>query len=178
MNESDQELIVDVQVTGNPRSFGVLIARYQGVVRSTLLRLVRSSHTADDLAQETFLKAFERIHQFERGRSFKAWLGGIAYNEFLQHTRKQKAYAQKLHHLQHSTSEITAEEPSNLLAIAKALSTLSESERTAMVLCYGFGMSHAEVATAMDVPLGTAKTRLHRAKVNVRNYIEGDTHEH
>ncbi|XOV85708.1 MAG: sigma factor [bacterium] len=73
---------------GSHQAFTVLISRHQGAVRASLNHLTRDPSLAEDLAQETFIRAYRRISQYQIGRSFRAWIGGIAYYEFLKEKGK------------------------------------------------------------------------------------------
>ena len=91
MTPSDGELIAMVIAGKDQRAFSSLVTRYQSAVRAVLMRLCRNAALADDLAQETFIKAYNKISAYSGAGSFKAWLCRIAYNEFLMSARKRKA---------------------------------------------------------------------------------------
>ena len=172
MRESDDELAVLVARTGNREAFGELARRHQAAVRSTLTRLTRNSAVADDLAQETFIRAYLRISQYVTGQSFRAWLGGIAYREFLQDLRRQKTSQR---HLDQISREHPVEFPGaspELIDLDRALESLRIEERTAVVLCHACGMSHSEISKAMGAPLGTVKSWVNRGRSKLEEALE------
>ncbi len=174
MEGSDDELVLQVKHTGNRDAFGELVQRHQGAVRSTLVRLTKDPHAADDLAQDTFIRAFDRINQYAPGKSFRAWLGGIAYNEHLQRLRKQSTSQRHLQSLAVGQEETSVSPHANSVAVDldRALEKLRSEERNAVVLSYGFGMSHAEISNVMQAPLGTVKSWVNRGKDKLRGSLE------
>jgi len=156
-------------------AFEVLVTRHQGRVRGFLVRLSKEPATADDLAQETFLRAWSKLETF-RGGNFPAWILKMAYRLFLNHTRRQSRYRSLL-------AKFAAEPQSNQTAQAsndssgrqtalengwtdlpKLLGVLSPEQRAVFVLSYAQGFSHAEISHILDLPLGTVKSHLQRGK--------------
>src|SRR2546430_801777 len=88
MAAPDAELIVRVLSEDDRHAFGELVRRHQSQVRGLLRQLSSDAALADDLAQETFLRAHRSLHQFRGGARFSSWLYRIAYNAFLAHVRK------------------------------------------------------------------------------------------
>jgi RNA polymerase sigma-70 factor (ECF subfamily) len=175
---SDDELARLVASAGDRRAFGVLTQRHHAAVRSTLMRLTRNPAIADDLAQETFIRAFLRIDQYTVGRSFRAWLGGIAYREFLKDRRKQMRAVQ--HARQHNDDparDVASFNPERI-DLDRALATLRPEERTAVILCYASGMSHAEVSEAMAAPLGTVKSWVNRGRDKLKTALKEPTEKY
>ena len=175
MDASDDELVVMVKQTGNRDAFGELVRRHQASVRSTLVGLTKDPSLADDLAQDAFIRAYDRIDQYTLGRSFRSWLGGIAYNEYLQGLRRIRTSRR---HLESLASDLAdpgefANEESAAIDLDRALENLRVEERTAVVLSYGFGMSHAEISSVMQAPVGTVKSWENRGKDKVRGRLEG-----
>jgi RNA polymerase sigma-70 factor (ECF subfamily) len=171
---SDDELVLQVKRTGSRDAFGELVLRHQGAVRSTLMRLTKNPHATDDLAQDTFVRAFDRINQYVLGKSFRAWLGGIAYNEHLQRLRKQGTSRRHLQNLavEREDAGVSAHANSVAVDLDQALEKLRSEERNAVVLSYGFGMSHVEIASVMHAPLGTVKSWVNRGKDKLRGSLE------
>ena len=94
MSFSDADLIARVISLEDHNAFGELVRRYQSPVRGFLTRMTRGdSHLADDLAQETFLKAWQKLKTFRGESRFSTWLFGIAYNEFRGQARRRKELA-------------------------------------------------------------------------------------
>ena len=96
MQLSDETLVSRVIATRDTDAFAELVGRHQGRIRGLLTHLARDPSLAQDLAQDTFVRAWERIDMFRGTGSFAAWLGRLAYNRFLQHERRRKVEARYL----------------------------------------------------------------------------------
>ena len=174
MSFTDADLIARVLLHEDHNAFGELVRRHQSPVRAFLTRMTRGdSHLADDLAQETFLKAWRNLQTFRGSSRFSTWLFGIAFNEFRSAARQRKELA--LEDVIESPPEL--EEPSavansNLrLDLAEALKLLNSNERAAVALCCQNGLSHEEAAQVLDCPLGTVKTNVLRGKEKLRRRL-------
>ncbi len=164
--ETDIELIARVIASDDHKAFGRLVQRHQSSVRRLWLRLTRGNgDLSNDLAQDTFIKAYRKLSSFRGSGSFPGWLFRIAYNNFLEFCRKE-ARAKKLLEAEQSIAyDHTVETGIDArLDIEKALALLNLNERTAITLCYTYGMSHSEVARTMDIPIGTVKSHVTRGK--------------
>ena len=142
-------------------AFTALVHRHESAVRAFLLR-VGGRECADDIAQDTFLKAWRMASSFRGEGSYRGWLLRIAWNEFVGSRRKW----------QPPRGESGAEpshEPSPDAAIdaERALAGLDERERAAALLCYGYGHSHGEAAEILSLPLGTLKSIAARARAKL-----------
>jgi RNA polymerase sigma-70 factor (ECF subfamily) len=153
---------------GDRPAFTELVRRHQGRVRSLLLRLCADRTLADDLAQEVFLRAFRGLVGFEGRSSFGTWVYRIAYNVFLNY----RARARELWSLPEDY-ETRAAAPEDAMSAGRsdlrrdlegAIDALPERYRAVVVLYYLHEVSYPEIAEILDVPLGTVKTHLHRAK--------------
>ena len=91
MELNDIELVVMAKTARDDKAFAVLVKRHQAKLRAFLRRLCGEAALADDIAQETFIKAYSSLSTFRGGASFRSWLFAIAYREFLQDKRKAKA---------------------------------------------------------------------------------------
>ena len=120
---------------------------------------------ADDLLQETYLKAFLKIKQFNGTSALSSWLFSIAINEFLIVKRKQKALAKLKAFFKRDVDQANqaggALEP--LLDLDRLFRRLSANQYDAYVLSKAFGYSHAEIAAELDMPLGSVKTYINQA---------------
>jgi RNA polymerase sigma-70 factor (ECF subfamily) len=172
---SDRELAMRVAVSGDQAAFGQLVERHQTPVRRFLRRLVASDvSAADDLAQDTFIIAYQKMHTWKGTAQLTTWLHTIAYRLFLDHVRK------------HSRTSVMAEVPqdgtvASLPAEAEILarqlmSLLSPEDRTCMTLAYSAGMSHAEISEIVDLPLGSVKSRIHRGKLKLQQWLKEHDH--
>jgi RNA polymerase sigma-70 factor, ECF subfamily len=161
---SDAELIARAVASGDTRAFEQLVLRHQAVVRGFLQRLTSD---ADDIAQETFLKAYRRLAHFRGDAKFSTWLIAIAYNELRQAQRRRSHQRKIVAALTLETQDSDASEPVELHDLPKLLAWLEEDERVAMLLSYAYGYSHSEIALVIGLPVGTVKSKLNRAKTRI-----------
>ena len=174
MSFTDADLIARVLAHEDHQAFGELVRRNQSPVRAFLTRMTRGdAHLADDLAQETFLKAWQKLQTFRGGAKFSTWLFGIAINEFRGAARRRKELA--LEDLAEAAPEPAAPSAtpnSHLrLDLTDALQRLSSDERAAILLCCQNGLSHEEAAQVLDCPLGTVKTNILRGKEKLKRRL-------
>ena len=172
MSFTDADLIARVLARDDQNAFGELVRRHQSPVRAFLARMTRGdAHLADDLAQETFLKAWQKLQTYRGSAKFSTWLFGIAINEFRSAARQKKELALE------DVQEQPLEEPAGVrdshlrLDLTEALKLLNSNERAAVVLCCQNGLSHEEAAQALDCPLGTVKTNVLRGKEKLRRRL-------
>ena len=170
---SDRQLVARVTGPGDEEAFRLIVERYQAAIRGFLRRLLTGDHgTADDLAQDTFLAAYRKLHTLQSGRSLSSWLHSIAYRQFLQHGRK------------HARSQVMAEPPDvghdprpamdAEWLLPRLLARASEIERACLTLAYAGGMSHPEISEVTGLPLGTVKAHITRGKRKLQEWL----HEH
>ncbi len=164
-------LITQVLTLGSQRAFGQLVQAHQEVVRRFLMRLTGGdSMRADDLAQETFIRAWQHLDSFRRLSGFQTWLMSIAYRVFLDDERKQMPMTAE----PVETEPLPTDESSNELLrydLDRALATLSVIERTCVVLQCVEGQSIKEIARITDLPENTVKSHLLRGKRNLTAFL-------
>jgi RNA polymerase sigma-70 factor (ECF subfamily) len=152
-----------------PDDFKAFVARHHGPLRGFLRRLCDDDALADDVAQETFLKARRALHTFRGEGSEASWLLRIGYREFLN-TRRRKT------HEVHSDDDVVGIDTDAARRTARiaerdvrrALRVLSDDERAAIAACFYEGLTHDEAASVLDMPLGTLKSHVARAKEKLR----------
>jgi RNA polymerase sigma factor (sigma-70 family) len=171
---SDTELITRVLLRDDRRAFGELVTRHQSAVRGLLRRLTGGDVAwADDLAQETFLRAYRGLSGYRGGAKFSSWLYRIACNVFFSRDRGSRELPMESPALLAEHSE--AASPDLLLErhdLERALGSLKPRERAALVLTYANELTHEEAALILDCPLGTLKTHVARAKEKLRRQLE------
>jgi RNA polymerase sigma factor (sigma-70 family) len=173
---TDADLIARVLQHEDQNAFGELVRRYQSPMRAFLLNLTRGdTHLADDMAQETFIRAWQRLGSYHGEARFLTWLFGIAINEFRSQARRRKELA--LEDMDNPPPEIENAQPDDAAAsrlrldLAEALKLLTLGERAAIVLCCQNGLSHEEAARTLVCPLGTVKTNILRGKAKLRRTL-------
>jgi len=148
-----------------------LVKTHQGQIRAFLRRLCRNTALADDLAQDTFLRAFQNMDKVEDSAKTKSWLFQIAYRIFLDHIRKHKRRAD-LAQENLPEPEPTPESPHGVkMDIEQAMNRLSPEQRAAIMLCLSYGFSNSEAAKALGQPLGTIKSHIARGKDKLRAFL-------
>lgn len=162
-------LIARVLTSNDQHAFALLVQQHQSALRYSLRQwLGWDTALADDLAQEVFLKAYRKLHQFQAQAKFSTWLYRIAYTTWLnyaqQHTQKQRATEGPLDELAEARSQRCIQQAGAVMDIERALKRLSEPQRVAIHLCLQRGFSHAEAANIMALPLGTVKTHVNRGR--------------
>ncbi len=172
MGPNDIELVALAKVAQDGVAFAKLVRRHQARLRAFLRRLCGSDHLADDIAQETFIKAYEGLVKFRGGASFRSWLYAIAYREFLQDRRRAKAVARVKEAFKNDVVKIETTgggiEDGLSIDLRRALLDLEESERAALLLCDAAGLSHGEAARVLNAPLGSVKTYIARGRKKMR----------
>lgn len=154
--------------------------RHQSRIRNFLRRLARDPDLADDLAQDCFVHAWERLHTFSGSGSFAGWLMKVAYTTFLQAKRKSSRYGQVLESVRAdpAAERVSAGVPEEAGDLDKLLAVLSEEERAVMILSYAFGLSHREIGEATGLPVGTVKSIIFRGKDKIRERFDLERHQH
>ena len=167
----DKELVARVLSAQDMAAFGELIRRHQSHVRNFLRKLSGDFTLADDLAQDCFMHAWEKLHTYSGKGSFIGWLLKVAYTTFLQSKRKSKRYAEIL---EEAGNAAVAGERSSSAHFDEAgdldrfLAVLTEEERAIMVMSYACGLSHREIGLSMAMPVGTVKSMIFRGKEKIR----------
>lgn len=172
----DDAKLVRRAAEGDRSAFGELLRRHQGKVRGLLLRLCGDACLADDLAQEAFLRAYRGLGGFQGRSAFSTWMYRIAYNVYLSQSGRRKrsdaieaGYGDR-RALVDAQSGCRSELRRDLEA---AIAALPERYRGVVVLYYGEGVNYPEIAEILEIPIGTVKTHLHRAKRVLREHLDG-----
>jgi RNA polymerase sigma factor (sigma-70 family) len=162
----DLELVALAASGGRP-AFGELVRRHGSAVRGLLRRMGADAAMADDLAQDAFLVAYEQIAEFRGEGTFQAWVRRIAARLYVRRWRRDKNLD-----FHAETPELEFEAPrtsaGDRIDLGDALQRLPEVERVCVSLCYGAGLSHAEAALALNLPLGTVKSHVKRGLDRLR----------
>ena len=168
----DHALVARVLLADDRHAFEQIVRRHQGMVRAQLRRLLQGDHAeADDLAQETFLTAWRKLHQFRGEARFSTWLYRIAYSCFLQAHRKRSSAKEHMDGDaidQHTSPRVT---PDLRFDIERAMQKLSAPEQTVLLHVVQLGLSHEEAAYVLAMPLGTVKSHAKRGKAKLRELL-------
>jgi len=172
MSPEGEAALVAAAAAGDGPAFARLVTRHQGAVRGFLRRLAGNHADADDLAQETFVTAWMRLGAFRAGESFRAWLCGVAWRKWLARTRSE---GRRLRRERAAAEPAPAcpSHPDHRLDAAAALAVLAPEQRAAVALCLAAEFSHAEVAAALGLPLGTVKSHVARGRKRLLEVLGG-----
>lgn len=156
---------------GDAAAFAALVRLHENAIRRFLARITRTGD-ADDLAQEVFVKAWLRADRWRGEGSYRGWLYRIAWTEFLV-SRRGRSRRESREQRALELGAAAPADPNSAIDVARALDSLEPRERAAALLCYGEGYSHAEAAEIMEIPLGTLKSIMARARAALVAQLEG-----
>lgn len=171
---TDADLVARVLVNDDHHAFAELVRNHQSQVRGLLRQLTRNDLAlADDLAQETFLRAYKHLRSFRGEAKFSTWLYRIAYNCFREEARKRKELVGIDETLLEAQPDPQTTDPALKQDLMQALQQLPLHERSAILLCCQNGLSHDEAARVLDIPLGTVKTNVLRGREKLKKLLAG-----
>ena len=175
LSKIEELKLISLCVMGDDRrAFGILVEAYQARLRQFFMSLtLGDAALSDDLAQETFIKAYTGLRSFKGLASFGTWLYRIGYNEFCSYARKRREEREEAGATQAATLA-TAATGCESLDTQALMATLSADERVAVTLFYIADKPLAQIAKIMQMPQGTVKSHLHRAKQKMRVAAEAD----
>ena len=177
----DHRLVARVVSTQDTKAFGELVQRHQSQVRNFLRKLTGDMSAADDLSQDCFMRAWDKLDTYSGRGSFIGWLLKIAYTTFLQSKRKSKRYAEILEqvgHVMDAESRSFTTQSEEVTDLDKLLAVLSEEERAIMIMSYACGLSHREISDATSMPVGSVKSVIFRGKEKIRTSFDIKDHQH
>jgi RNA polymerase sigma-70 factor (ECF subfamily) len=177
----DRQLINDC-LNGRDEAFSELVRRYQDRLYNAVFRFLNDAEDAQDVTQEAFISAWQALGRFKGDAKFFTWIYRIAINHAIDLRRKQKV-GQSLEVRLNEELVPVAASPSNrpedaaerrdeAEKLRKALDLLSPEHRMVLILKEIDGMKYEEMADALEVPIGTIRSRLHRARLELREILE------
>ncbi|MDB5313750.1 MAG: sigW 10 [Gemmataceae bacterium] len=182
MSDDDRRLIAEC-LGGRRDAFGDLVSRYQARLYNAALRLVDNPEDAADVAQDAFLNAYQSLHTFKGDAEFFTWLYRIAFNTAISLKRKKRAVV-SLDASMNGDHGLEPDDPSEYtrpgVALERteeegllhaALTRLSGEHRDVLVMKDIEGMKYEEIAEILGVPIGTIRSRLHRARLELRDLL-------
>jgi RNA polymerase sigma-70 factor (ECF subfamily) len=182
--------VVALAQKGREAAFREIVRRYERPVFSLVFRMVRDRETAEDLSQDTFVKVLNHIDRYQPEFKLSSWLFKIAHNVAIDHLRKRRLptismsgspSATTADEIEASSFDVGARGESALEelesrelgeAIERAIARLRPEYRSCIMLRHVEGRSYEEIAATLDLPLGTVKTYIHRARHELRDALE------
>lgn len=183
----DDFQLIDETLAGDREAFGALVLRHQDRLFTALIHVTGSRSDAEDVVQDAFVQAFLKLPTFHRTSAFYTWLYRIAFNLAVsQRRRKRPEFSVE------ETREFGGEEPvsddadasveverqEGVAQIRAALAQLSDEHRAILVLRELEGCDYETIAGMLDLPVGTVRSRLHRARSQLRDILKEDLQEH
>lgn len=182
---TDQQLVARVQ-KGDKKAFDLLVLKYQHKIMSLISRYVRNSDEVQDVAQEAFIKAYRALPNFRGESAFYTWMYRIAINTAKNHLvarqRRPPSVDIDIEDAEHFEGDFQLkdiENPENILfgnelkqVVEKAIQSLPDDLRTAVTLREFEHLSYEDIATAMDCPVGTVRSRIFRAREAIDKQVK------
>lgn len=185
---TDQEVVAEARA-GRQAAYRELVRRYERPIFSLIYRMVRDRELAEDLAQETFVKALNAVESYRPEFKFSSWIFKIANNVAIDHLRRRELSTLSLDGSPHAATpeaiqatalqlgdrqetaleELEARELGG--EIEQAIGRLRPEYRACILMRHVEGRPYEEIATMLDLPLGTVKTYIHRARNELRQYL-------
>jgi RNA polymerase sigma factor (sigma-70 family) len=190
MNEETEILSESLQTYTEAEKHKVFNTEFMPFIDSMYnfaFRLTNDEDDANDLVQDTYLKAFRFINSFERGTNAKAWLFRILKNSFINDYRRRSKEPSKIDYQDvettynseeeadfQQTTDLRADSVRELIGdeIARALNSLPVDFRTVIILCDVEDFTYEEMAKILDIPIGTVRSRLHRARMLLKDKLK------
>jgi RNA polymerase sigma-70 factor (ECF subfamily) len=185
VSTDDRRLIVEC-LRGNKAAFEALLRRYDERLFNTVFRLMGNKEDAEDVVQETLVNAYQSLASFKGDSQFFTWLYRIAYNTAISHKRKPKgavsldagrngeAGFEPLDGSEYNQPGSAMARAEDVRRIERALHQLSPEHRVVLVLKEIEGQKYETIAEILQVPVGTVRSRLHRARLELREILEKD----
>jgi RNA polymerase sigma-70 factor (ECF subfamily) len=180
--EQDDAKLIDLVLDGDSAAYGLLVRRYQDRLFTALMHVASSRDEAEDVVQDAFIQAYLKLSSFERQSSFYTWLYRIAFNTAISRRRRKRVEAsveqakdatgdEPADHSERPHDRLLREERATI--IQRALGELSEDHRVILVLREMEGCDYEEISQILDLPVGTVRSRLHRARLQLKEQLTG-----
>lgn len=177
----DDAQLIEEALAGASAAFGQLVTKYQDRLYNTIVHVVGCREEAYDVVQDAFVQAYLKLEGFQGASAFYTWLYRITFNVAVSRRRRQKPTISM-----DRTRQLTGEEPISRCAspsmrleqqerveqIQAALTTLTEEHRSVLVLREIDGCCYETIGEILDLPVGTVRSRLHRARMQLRDHLK------
>jgi RNA polymerase sigma-70 factor, ECF subfamily len=178
---SDDAQLIDQALHGHTDAFGQLVLKYQDRLFNTVFHVMGQAEDARDVVQEALVQAFLKLDTFRRDSAFYTWLYRIAFNVAMTHRRRQRptvsmdcagAKGMELSDNQDDPAE-SLERKERCGQVRRAISQLAEEYRAVLVLREIDGCCYETISEILNLPVGTVRSRLHRARLQLREQLHG-----
>lgn len=178
---NDDAQLIDETLRGRPAAFAQLVQRYQDRLYNSLVHAVGNAEDARDVVQDSFVQAFLKLDSFQRTSAFFTWLYRIAFNLAATQRRRKRPTA-SVEQLRESTGldpvdrepmpAQRLEQEERQRQVRQAIDRLSDEYRAVVVLREIEGCCYERIAEILDLPVGTVRSRLHRARLQLRDQLK------
>ncbi len=173
---ADAELVTRCKA-GDAMAMRALVERFQGDVFGLCYRLLRHAHDSEDVAQEVFTRVFRSLGRWDAQRPLRPWVLAIAVNRCRTAMGKRKRRPETVDFLAETEAAEPPDDSAELTAaIRGAVDELRDDYREVFILFHEQGQSYEEISAAVDRPVGTVKTWLHRARAEVMEHLKERGH--
>ena len=175
VDDTDESLVAHY-VAGEGRAFDEIVTRYERRVYAVAFRMCNDADAAKDVTQDVFVSALKTLRKFRGDAQLGTWFHRVAVNSSLDHLRRSKRRRESgevdpgVASTDPGPEELAAG-ASRAAEVRRALTKLSDEHRAVLVLCDLEGCDYAEVSKALDIPLGTVKSRIHRARLEMARLL-------
>jgi len=184
MNLVTDETLIEQVLAGECQAFEILIKKHQGVIYNYLYKITLSKEDAEDITQEVFIKAYNKLYTFERKANFSTWLFKIAVNTLNDNFKKKKVFElekeEAMLSIKCSERDIPEEALSlkeKKLEVLRLLEGLTLEQKNAIILKYVRGFSYKEIGKVLGVSEESAKMKVYRARKKLCNTRSSNTIE-
>jgi RNA polymerase sigma-70 factor (ECF subfamily) len=176
----DDNQLIDEALAGDSAAFGRLVQKYQDRLFNAVAFVCGSVEDANDVVQEAFVQAFVKLETFHRSSAFYTWLYRIAFNQAISRKRRHKPSLSIDGHREQTGQEPIdggaaphdrMEQQELACQVQAALAALSEEYRAVVVLREMEGCDYEAIAAILELPVGTVRSRLHRARMQLRDHL-------
>ncbi|MEM9825663.1 MAG: sigma-70 family RNA polymerase sigma factor [Planctomycetota bacterium] len=178
---SDESQLIDQALRGDRAAFTMLVRRHQERLFASMLQVTGSADEAEDVVQDAFIRAFLKLDTFQQNSQFFTWLYRIAFNSALSRRRRKRPNVSLEHYREMTGDDIqsdTAGVDESMLRgetvdlVQTAISQLTENHRRVLVLREMDEMSYEQIAEILEISIGTVRSRLNRARGQLKQTIE------
>lgn len=184
---SDDSQLIEQTLAGDSAAFGQLVIKYQDRLYHGLVQMLGCAEDARDIVQEALVQAFVKLDSFQGHSAFYTWLYRIAWNRAVSSRRRQRPVASvdAAHDATGAEPVAEGELPADVMsrqedvaAVKAALAQIGETHRAVLVLREIDGMSYEEISQILDLQIGTVRSRLHRARSQLRDLLIANLQDH
>ena len=178
---SNDAQLIEEALAGNSTAFGNLVQKYQDRLFNTIVHVTGNAEDALDVVQDAFVRAFLKLDTFQQNSAFYTWLYRIAFNVAASRRRRKKP-ALSIEHARESSGleptdpqpgpEDRVEQDERCRQVQEAIAGLTEEYRSVLVLREIDGCCYETIADILDLPIGTVRSRLHRARLQLREELK------